>query len=161
MIAQRIVPNLWFADQAEQAAQFYCSVFPRSRVVATSHYPPGAPGPEGSVLTVEVELDGQRLVLINGGPLFTPNEAVSLAVVCADQEEVDRYWAALTDGGEEGHCGWLKDRFGFSWQVYEEGIDELLGGDDPERAARAFAAMAPMRKLDSAALRAAADGVPA
>jgi predicted 3-demethylubiquinone-9 3-methyltransferase (glyoxalase superfamily) len=159
VIAHRIVPNLWLDGRAEEAAQFYCSVFPNSRVVATTRYPEGSPGPVGSVMTVEVELDGARLVLIDGGPHFTPNEAVSLAVVCADQDEVDRYWAALTDGGEEGHCGWLKDRFGFSWQVHEQGIDEILGGDDPERAARAFAAMLPMRKLDSAALRAAADGV--
>jgi predicted 3-demethylubiquinone-9 3-methyltransferase (glyoxalase superfamily) len=161
VIVQRIVPNLWFDDRAEEAAQLYCSVFPDSRVVRTSRYPAGAPGPEGAVMTVEVELAGSRLVLINGGPLFTPNEAVSLAVVCEDQEEVDHYWAALTDGGEEGRCGWLKDRFGFSWQVYEQGLDDLLGDDDPERAARAFAAMVTMSKLDLAALRAAADGVPA
>jgi predicted 3-demethylubiquinone-9 3-methyltransferase (glyoxalase superfamily) len=159
VIAHRIVPNLWFDTEAEQAVAFYCSIFPDSRVLSVARYPEGAPGPAGSVMTVEFELFGQPFVAINGGPHFTPNEAVSLAVVCEDQAEVDRYWAALTDGGQEGQCGWLKDRWGFSWQVYERGIDQLLGGDDPEAAARAFAAMTSMTKLDSAALRAAAEGV--
>lgn len=156
---QRIVPNLWFDTEAEEAAEFYVSVFPRSRVTGVTRYPEGAPGPAGTVMTVAFELDGQRFVAINGGPQFPFTEAVSLQVDCADQDEVDRYWAALTaDGGEEGPCGWLKDRYGLSWQVVPAGMEEALSGDDPERSQRAFTAMLGMRKLDLAALRAAADG---
>ena len=160
---QRIVTNLWFDGQAEQAAAFYCSIFDRSRIVSTARYPEGSTvGTPGEVMTVEWELDGQRFVGINGGPQFPHTEAISLAVMCKDQDEVDRFWAALTDGGEEGPCGWCKDRFGVSWQVVPEGMDELLSADaDPEAAARAFQAMLGMRKLDVAALRAAAEGVTA
>jgi predicted 3-demethylubiquinone-9 3-methyltransferase (glyoxalase superfamily) len=158
---QKIVPNLWFDGQAEQAAEFYCSVFPNSRVVAVARYTEAGPGPAGSVMTVEFELDGDRFVGINGGPEFTFSEAVSFQITCADQEEIDRYWAALTDGGEEGPCGWLKDRFGLSWQVVPTGMDELFSDPDSGRARRAMEAMFGMKKLDLAALRAAADGVPA
>ena len=153
-----IIPNLWFDGQAEQAAEFYVSVFPRSRVVEVTRYPEGAPGPAGSVMTVLFELDGQRFVGINGGPQFTFDEAVSFQIDCADQAEVDHYWDALTAGGEESQCGWLKDRFGLSWQVVPRGMEEVLA--DPERGQRAMQAMFGMRKLDLAALRAAADGVP-
>ena len=156
-----IIPNLWFDAEAEQAAQFYCSVFPDSRIVSTALYPEGAPGPAGTVMTVEFELDGQRFVGINGGPQFTFSEAVSFEITCKDQAEVDRYWEALTDGGEEGPCGWLKDRFGLSWQVVPEGMDQIFADPDKDRAARAFQAMMTMKKLDIAALREAADGVPA
>ncbi len=156
----QIVPNLWFDTQAEQAAEFYVSVFPNSRILSTARYPEGAPGPAGEVMTVDFELDGQRFTGINGGPQFTFDEAVSFVVPCADQAEVDRYWDALTgDGGEESMCGWCKDRFGLSWQVVPDGMDELFADPDPARVQRAMQAMLGMRKLDLAALRAAADGV--
>jgi predicted 3-demethylubiquinone-9 3-methyltransferase (glyoxalase superfamily) len=157
----RLVPNLWFDTQALEAAEFYCSVFPNSRIVSVARYPEGAPGPAGEVMTVEYELDGQRLVHINGGPEFTFSEAVSLQIDCADQAEVDHYWNALVDGGEESQCGWLKDRYGFSWQVVPAGMEELFSDPDPDRAQRAMQAMLTMRKLDVEALRRAADGVPA
>ncbi len=157
----RLVPNLWFDTQALEAAEFYCSVFPNSRIVSVARYPEGAPGPAGEVMTVEYELDGERLVHINGGPEFTFSEAVSLQIDCADQAEVDHYWNALVDGGEESQCGWLKDRYGFSWQVVPAGMEELFSDPDPARAQRAMQAMLTMRKLDVDALRRAADGVPA
>jgi predicted 3-demethylubiquinone-9 3-methyltransferase (glyoxalase superfamily) len=160
-MSPRIVPNLWFDTQAEEAAQFYCSVFPNSRVVTVTRYTEAGPGPAGSVMTVEFELDGQRFVGINGGPQFPFTEAVSFQVDCADQAEVDAYWATLSDGGEEGPCGWLKDRFGLSWQVVPPGMAELFSDPDPSRAQRAMKAMFGMTKLDLAALRAAADGTAA
>ena len=122
----KIVPNLWFDAQAEEAAEFYCSVFPNSRIVSIAHYPPEIGSAPGSVMTVEWELDGQRFVGINGGPMFTFSEAVSFQITCRDQHEVDRYWDALVDGGEESQCGWLKDRYGLSWQVVPDGMDEIL-----------------------------------
>ena len=156
-----IIPNLWFDSEAEQAAQFYTSVFPNSRIISTALYPEGAPGPVGTVMTVEFELDGQRFVGINGGPQFPFTEAVSFQVDCADQAEVDRYWDRLiADGGQESQCGWLKDRYGLSWQVVPAGMEELFADPDPARAQRAMQAMLGMRKLDVGALRAAADGVP-
>jgi predicted 3-demethylubiquinone-9 3-methyltransferase (glyoxalase superfamily) len=154
-----ITPSLWFDTQAEEAAEYYCSIFPDSRIVNVTHYTEAAPGKAGQVLTVDFELLGQRFTALNGGPEFTFNEAVSLMIPCKDQDELDAYWARLTDGGEEGPCGWAKDRYGLSWQVVPEGIDELFGDDDPERAQRAMEAMFTMRKLDIAALRAAAEGV--
>ena len=154
-----ITPNLWFDTEAEEAAEFYCSVFANSRVLNVTHYTEGAPRPAGGVMTVEFELDGNRFVGINGGPEFKFNEAVSLQIDCEDQAEVDRYWEKLTaDGGEEGPCGWLKDRFGLSWQVTPKGMGELFNGSDSARAERAMKAMLQMKKLDIAALRAAADG---
>ena len=157
----KITPNLWFDGQAEEAASFYVSVFPNSRVVGVTRYPEGSPGPVGSVMTVEFELDGQRFVGINGGPQFQFDEAVSFEIACKDQEEVDAYWERLLEGGgEESQCGWLKDRYGLSWQVVPEGMDEIFADPDPARAERAMQAMLGMRKLDVAALRAAADGVP-
>lgn len=153
----KISPSLWFDTQAEEAARFYCSVFDDARIVSTTPYPQGTDS-AGKVMTVEWELAGQRFVAINGGPVFTFSEAVSFEIACDTQEEIDRYWAALSDGGEKGPCGWLKDRFGLSWQVVPAGMDELFSDDDPERAARVFQAMQDMRKLDIAALRAAADG---
>jgi predicted 3-demethylubiquinone-9 3-methyltransferase (glyoxalase superfamily) len=153
-----IVPNLWFDTEAEQAAEFYVSVFPDSRIVSRALYPEGAPGPAGTVMTVEFELDGQRFVGINGGPQFPFTEAVSFQITCETQEEVDRFWDALTEGGEESMCGWLKDRYGLSWQVVPVGMEEVFADPDPSRAQRAMQAMMGMRKLDLAALRAAADG---
>ena len=158
---QKIVPNLWFDTEAEQAASFYTSVFPNSKIIGKTHYTEGAPREAGMVMTVEWELDGQRFVGINGGPDFTFDEAVSFQITCADQDEIDYYWEKLTDGGEEGPCGWLKDRFGLSWQVVPTGMEELFSDPDPQRAERAMKAMLQMKKLDIAALREAADGVAA
>lgn len=158
---QKIVPNLWFDTQAEEAAGFYTSVFKSSRIVNVTHYTEAGPREAGTVMTVEFELDGQRFVGINGGPEFTFSEAVSFQISCEDQDEVDYYWEKLTEGGQEGPCGWLKDRFGLSWQVVPTGMDELFADPDPTRAERAMQAMFGMRKLDIAALRNAADGVPA
>lgn len=155
-----IVPNLWFDSEAEQAAEFYVSIFPNSRVVKVLRYTEAGPGVPGTVVTVEWELDGQRFVGINGGPQFTFTEAVSFQVDCKDQTEVDYYWERLTDGGEEVQCGWLKDRYGVSWQVVPDGLVELFDDPDRDRAARATEAMLTMTKLDIAALHAAADGVP-
>jgi predicted 3-demethylubiquinone-9 3-methyltransferase (glyoxalase superfamily) len=158
---QKITPNLWFDSEAEGAASFYLSVFKDSRIVNVTRYPQDSPGEAGTVMTVEFELDGQRFVAINGGPQFTFTEAVSFQINCADQDEVDYYWERLTDGGEEGPCGWLKDRYGLSWQVVPAGMDELFTDPDPARAQRAMQAMLKMSKLDVAALREAADGVAA
>jgi predicted 3-demethylubiquinone-9 3-methyltransferase (glyoxalase superfamily) len=158
----KIIPSLWFDTESEEAAAFYVSVFPSSRVLGVTRYPEDAPREAGMVMTVEFELDGQRFVGINGGPQFTFDEAISLQIDCADQEEVDRYWSLLSaDGGSEGPCGWLKDKFGVSWQVVPTGMDEVFNDDDPERARRAMAAMLKMGKIDVAELRRAADGVPA
>jgi predicted 3-demethylubiquinone-9 3-methyltransferase (glyoxalase superfamily) len=157
---QKIVPNLWFDTEAEEAAEFYLTVFDNSRIVSVARYPEGAPREAGMVMTVEFELNGHRLVGINGGPDFTFDEAVSFQINCKDQDEVDYYWEKLTDGGEEGPCGWLKDRYGLSWQVVPEGMDEIFSDPDPGRAQRAMQAMLKMKKLDAAALRRAADGEP-
>jgi predicted 3-demethylubiquinone-9 3-methyltransferase (glyoxalase superfamily) len=158
----KIIPNLWFDTESEEAAAFYVSAFPNSRIVSVTRYPEDAPREAGMVMTVEFELDGQRFVAINGGPEFTFSEAVSFQIDCADQEEIDRYWSLLTaDGGSEGPCGWLKDRFGLSWQVVPPGMDEALNDADPERARRVMAAMLKMGKIDVAELQRAADGVPA
>ncbi len=155
---QRIIPNFWFDTEAEEAAGFYTSIFKSSRIVTITHYPEDAPREAGMVMTVEFELDGQRFVAINGGPQFAFGEAISLQIDCEDQNEVDYYWEKLTDGGEEGQCGWLKDRYGVSWQVVPSGMDEVFADPDPQRAQRAMQAMLGMRKLDAAALRRAADG---
>jgi predicted 3-demethylubiquinone-9 3-methyltransferase (glyoxalase superfamily) len=160
-MSQKIVTNLWFDTEAEEAAEFYTSIFDDSKIVNVTHYTEGAPREAGMVMTVEWELEGQTFVGINGGPDFKFDEAVSLQINCKDQDEVDYYWEKLTDGGEESQCGWLKDRYGLSWQVTPEGIDEVFGDDDPERAKRAMAAMLKMKKLDVAELREAADGVAA
>ena len=157
---QKITPNLWFDTQAEDAASFYVSVFKNARIVSKTHYTDAGPREAGMVMTVEFELDGQRFVGINGGPDFTFDEAVSFQVNCADQDEVDYYWEKLSEGGSEGPCGWLKDKFGLSWQVVPAGMEEVFADPDPERAARAMKAMLGMSKLDVAALRAAADGAP-
>ena len=153
-----ITPCLWFDTQGEEAASFYVSVFPRSRIVSTSHYGEAGPGTPGSVLTVEFELDGRPFTALNGGPEFTFSEAVSFQIDCTDQEEVDHYWTRLSaDGGEEGPCGWVKDRFGLSWQVVPRRLVELLADPDTARAQRAMQAMLGMKKLDIAGLEAAAD----
>ena len=159
-MGQKITPNLWFDTQAEEAADFYVSVFKDGRIVNVTHYTEAGPRPAGTVMTVEFELKGQRFVGINGGPEFTFDEAVSFQITCEDQDEVDYYWERLSGGGEEGPCGWLKDRYGLSWQVVPTGMEELFADPDPERARRAMRAMLEMKKLDIAALRSAADEAP-
>lgn len=155
---QKVIPNLWFDTEAEEAARFYCEVFENSRILNVAHYTEAGPREAGSVMTVEFELDGQRFVGINGGPQFKFDEAVSFQINCEDQAEVDYFWEQLTEGGEESQCGWLKDRFGLSWQVVPKGMEEVFSDPDPKRAERAMEAMLKMGKLDIAALRAAADG---
>jgi predicted 3-demethylubiquinone-9 3-methyltransferase (glyoxalase superfamily) len=155
----RITPFLWFDTEAEEAAEYYCSIFPNSKITNVSHYSEAGPQPAGSVMTVSFVLDGLELTALNGGPYFTHSEAFSLAISCADQDEVDYYWDALiAGGGEESQCGWLKDRYGLSWQVTPVGMVEIYTSDDPERVERAMKAMFTMKKLDLAALQAAADG---
>ena len=150
---QKIVPNLWFDKQAEEAAEFYCSVFPDSRIVGKTHYPEGSPGEPGTVMTVEWEVNGQRFVGINGGPQFTFSEAVSLQVRCETQDEVDHFWSKLSEGGQEGPCGWLKDRYGVSWQIVPTALAELLSDPDPDRSRAAMKAMLGMHKIDIGAIR--------
>ena len=154
----RITPNLWMDTEGLEAAEFYCSIFPNSKINAVTHYSDAGPREAGMVLTVDFELDGKPFTAINGGPEFTFDEAVSFAIECDDQAEVDRYWDRLTEGGEEGPCGWCKDRFGLSWQVVPKGFVEMMTGPDKERGQRAMKAMLGMKKLDLAALEAAADG---
>jgi predicted 3-demethylubiquinone-9 3-methyltransferase (glyoxalase superfamily) len=157
----KIVPNLWFDTEAEQAAEFYCSIFPNSQVRNVSRYTEAGPREAGMVMVVEFELNGNRFAGINGGPEFKFDEAVSFQVFCEDQDELDYYWEKLSEGGKEGPCGWLTDRFGLSWQITPTGLDALFSDPDKERANRAMKAMFGMKKLDIAALQAAADGVPA
>lgn len=155
----KITPCLWFDDQGLEAATYYTSVIPNSRITGVQHYPGEAPGvPAGAVSTVTFTLDGQEYVALNGGPMFPFTEAVSLQVHCRSQEEVDDYWAKLGDGGEESRCGWLKDRWGLSWQIVPTALLELTADPDRARAGRAFAAMLGMRKIDIAELYRAADG---
>ena len=144
----KITPCLWFDTEGEEAARFYASIFPSSKVGKITHYGSAGPRPEGMVMTVEFALDGQEFLALNGGPEFAFNEAISFQVDCEDQAEVDRYWSALSDGGEEGPCGWLKDRFGVSWQIVPTALPRLLADPDPERAQRVMAAMMKMGKIE-------------
>jgi len=153
---QKITPFLWFDTQAEEAAKFYASVFPNSKILKTARYGEAGPGPKGSVMTVEFELAGQRMIALNGGPQFKFTEAISLSVDCKDQKEVDHYWTKLSQGGQESMCGWLKDRYGLSWQVNPAILGELLSGPDAKKAKRVMEAMLKMKKIDIAALKAAA-----
>ncbi|MGH8976963.1 MAG: VOC family protein [Acidimicrobiia bacterium] len=153
-----ITPNLWFDTESEEAAEFYVSVFPNSKVTNVTHYNDAGPRQAGTVLTVDFVLDGQEFTAINGGPEFRFSEATSFRINCADQAEVDYYWEKLTDGGEASQCGWLKDRYGLSWQVVPAGMEKVLDDSDPRRAKRAMRAMLGMQKLDIAALEAAAAG---
>lgn len=152
----RITPNLWFDTQAEEAAEFYTSVFPNSEIIATSYYGDAGPREAGMVLTVDFLLDGQEFTAINGGPDFAFDEAISFLINCKDQAEVDYYWSSLREGGKEGQCGWLEDKFGLSWQVIPEGMIELLNDPDPARATRAMKAMLSMQKIDLAEVERAA-----
>ena len=151
-------PCLWFDTQGEEAAEFYCSVFPNSKITDIARYGKAGPGPEGQVMVVAFELDGQPYVALNGGPQFTFDEAVSFQIDCGSQDEADHYWYALSKGGEEGPCGWLKDRFGLSWQVTPRRMIELLADPDPDRSARAMQAMLQMKRIDIAEVERAADG---
>jgi predicted 3-demethylubiquinone-9 3-methyltransferase (glyoxalase superfamily) len=155
----KITPFLWFDNQAEEAATLYTSVFPDSKITEVQRYGAGSPAPEGTAMVVQFQLDGQDFTALNGGPEhFTFNESVSFVVDCKDQAEVDHYWDALTaDGGEPGPCGWLKDKYGLSWQVVPRALTELLSDPDPGRSSRAMEAMMKMTKIDVAELRSAAD----
>jgi predicted 3-demethylubiquinone-9 3-methyltransferase (glyoxalase superfamily) len=156
---QKIVPNLWFDTEAEEAANFYVSVFADARIVKVAHYGEAGPREAGLVMTVEWELEGQRFVGINGGAQFKFDEAVSFQVECGDQDEVDYYWEKLSaGGGRPGQCGWLTDRYGLSWQIVPAGLEDLIADPDPERAKRAMEAMLKMGKLELEVVRAAADG---
>ncbi len=154
----KINPFLWFDDKAEEAANFYVSVFPNSRIVETVRYGDSGPGPKGSVMTVAFDLDGQRFNALNGGPVFKFTEAVSFVVDCRDQAEVDHYWDRLTDGGQPSQCAWLKDRYGVSWQIVPEALIRLLKDPDPVKAQRVMAAMMKMSKIVVAKLEAAYAG---
>jgi predicted 3-demethylubiquinone-9 3-methyltransferase (glyoxalase superfamily) len=156
--AQKITPFLWFDHEAENAATFYVSIFPKSKIVSVSRYGDAGPGPAGSAMTVEFELQGQRFIALNGGPMYKFTEAISFAVDCKTQEEVDRYWTKLSAGGEEGPCGWLKDRYGLSWQIVPSVLSQLVTDADRAKAKRAMQAMLKMKKLDIAALKKAHAG---
>ncbi|MEA2178022.1 MAG: hypothetical protein QOD55_2803 [Solirubrobacteraceae bacterium] len=151
-----ITPCMWFDTEGEEAAAFYTSIFSNSRILHVARYGEAGPRPAGTAMTVSFELDGQRFVALNGGPQFTFNEAISFQVDCRSQEEVDEYWSRLGDGGEEGPCGWLKDRYGVSWQIVPARLSELLGDPDPETSQRVMRAMLAMRKIDIATLEEAA-----
>ncbi|HEX6336268.1 MAG TPA: VOC family protein [Jiangellaceae bacterium] len=155
---QKITTYLWYDDKAEEAAVFYTSIFKNSRVLEVNRYGDGAPMPAGTAMTVRFELDGQEFIALNGGPHFKFNEAISLYVDCEDQAEVDYFWDLLVDGGEPSQCGWLKDRYGLSWQIIPRELPSLLFDPDPEKAQRATQAMFTMTKLDVDALRRAHAG---
>ncbi|MER6576024.1 VOC family protein [Nonomuraea sp. NPDC001023] len=156
---QKITTYLWFDNQAEEAAEFYTSIFADSRILEVQRYSEGGPGPAGQAMVVSFELAGQRFLALNGGPRFTFTEAISLYVDCVSQEEVDDLWARLTDGGEESQCGWLKDRYGLSWQIVPRALQELMSVPDPAAAQRVVQAMLGMRKIEIKGLEDAAKGV--
>lgn len=153
----KITPFLWFDSSAEEAVTFYTSVFSNSKILAVSRYGEAGPGPQGSVMTMEFELDGQRLVALNGGPHFKFTETISFVVHCETQEEVDHYWKSLTEGGQESQCGWLKDKYGLSWQIVPRILVQLLQHQDAAKAQRVMKAMLQMKKIDIAGLKAAAE----
>jgi predicted 3-demethylubiquinone-9 3-methyltransferase (glyoxalase superfamily) len=143
-----ITPFLWFDTQAEEAARFYIAIFKNSKITTVSRYGDAGPGPKGSVMTVEFELDGQKFIALNGGPHFKFTEAISFSVECNTQQEVDEFWEKLSRGGEEGPCGWLKDKFGLSWQVNPTILGKMLHDPDPQKAKRVMEAMLKMKKID-------------
>ena len=153
---QTITPCLWFDTQGEDAARLYTSIFPNSKITKVAHYGSAGPRPEGTVMTVDFELDGQKFLALNGGPQFTFSEAISFQVVCESQAEVDDYWSKLSDGGEEGPCGWLKDRFGLSWQIVPTVLPKLLADPDAAKAQRVMQAMLGMKKIQVEELEQAA-----
>jgi predicted 3-demethylubiquinone-9 3-methyltransferase (glyoxalase superfamily) len=154
---QKITPFLWFDHQAEEAAGFYASIFPNSKVVKVVRYGKAGPGPPGSAMTVEFQLEGQTFVALNGGPLFKFTEAISFVVNCQTQHEVDAYWDKLSAGGSDLQCGWLKDKFGLSWQIVPTVLSELLSDPDPQKSQRVMKALMTMKKLDIRALKQAFD----
>jgi predicted 3-demethylubiquinone-9 3-methyltransferase (glyoxalase superfamily) len=154
-IKQRITPFLWFNGQAEEAANFYVSIFPNSKVSAISRYGEAGPGPKGSVMTVAFELDGLLFTALNGGSLFKFTEALSLVVHCETQVEVDHYWNKLSSGGNEVQCGWLKDKYGLSWQIVPDALMDFIQDKDAAKSQRVMAAMLQMKKIDIAGLKAA------
>jgi predicted 3-demethylubiquinone-9 3-methyltransferase (glyoxalase superfamily) len=154
---KKITPFLWFDNQAEEAMNFYVSLFKNSQILSVSRYGDGGPGPQGTVMTATFQLDGQEFMALNGGPYFKFTEAISLFVNCQGQEEVDELWEKLSEGGEEGQCGWLKDRYGLSWQIIPTALGEMLGDPDPQKSQNVMQAMLQMRKIDIAALRRAYD----
>jgi predicted 3-demethylubiquinone-9 3-methyltransferase (glyoxalase superfamily) len=155
---QKITTFLTFNDQAEEAVNFYTSVFPDSRIVSTSRYGDAGPGPKGSMMTASFQLAGQEFIALNGGPSFSFAQGISLFVTCETQEEVDEYWDKLAEGGEHGPCGWLTDRFGVSWQVVPRVLGELLNDEDPEKAKRVMNAMLQMGKIEIEGLKRAYEG---
>ena len=155
---QKITPFLWFDTQAEEAAKFYVSIFKNSRIVTTTRYGEAGPGPKGSVMTVVFELEGQEFIALNGGPQFKFTEAISFSVDCKSQDEVDRFWNRLSDGGEEGPCGWLKDQYGLSWQINPTVLGEMLNDPDPVKSKRVMEAMLEMKKIDIEGLKKAYQG---
>jgi predicted 3-demethylubiquinone-9 3-methyltransferase (glyoxalase superfamily) len=157
-ITQKLTPCLWFDTEGEEAATFYTSVFPNSRIADVTRYGEVGPRPAGTVMVVSFELAGQKFIALNGGPEFAFSEAISFQVSCESQDEVDRFWNALSEGGQEGPCGWLKDRFGVSWQIVPTALPALLGDPDPERSQRAMGAMLKMKKIVIADLERAARG---
>ena len=154
---QKITSCLWFDTQGEEAARFYTTVFENSRILDVARYGPAGPGPEGTVMTVTFELDGHRFIALNGGPQFTFDEAISFQVSCETQDEVDYFWNTLSEDGEEGPCGWLKDRYGLSWQIVPTALIELVSDPDIEKSQAAIKAMLGMRKIDIEALQHAAN----
>lgn len=154
----KITPFLWFDSQAEEAANFYVSIFKNSKILAIARYGKSGPGPEGSAMTVEFQLDGQRFVALNGGPHFKFTEAISFVIGCETQQEVDEYWEKLSEGGEESVCGWLKDKYGLSWQIVPTVMSKLLGDKDAEKANRVMGAMLKMKKIVIADLEQAYEG---
>lgn len=155
---QKITPFLWFDNQAEEAINHYLAIFPGGRIIRMKRYGQGGPGPEGSVMTALFELAGQQFIALNGGPQFKFTEAISLVVDCQSQAEVDDYWAKLSAGGGTGRCGWLKDKFGLSWQIVPSRLSELLRDADPAKSQRVMDALLQMTKIDIAALEAAHAG---
>jgi predicted 3-demethylubiquinone-9 3-methyltransferase (glyoxalase superfamily) len=154
---QKITPFLWFDSQAEEAANFYLSIFKNSRIVNVARYGEAGPGPRGSVMTIAFNLDGQDFVALNGGPEFAFTPAISFVVNCKTQEEVDHFWQKLSQGGKPSQCGWLKDKFGVSWQVVPTVLGELLGDKDAKKSRRAMEAMLQMQKIDIQKLKEASD----
>jgi len=154
---QKISPFLWFDTQAEEAASFYVSLFDDAEITNVARYPEGTPDLGGMAMTVNFQLEGQEYTALNGGPQFSFTEAISFVVHCKDQDEVDRFWSQLTEGGEESQCGWLKDRFGLSWQIVPDRLGELLGDPDPARSQAAMQAMLQMSKIEIKTLEDAAD----
>lgn len=155
---QKITPFLWFDNNAEEAANFYVSIFKNSRVLNMARYGDAGPGPKGTVMTADFELDGQRFIALNGGPRFKFTEAISFVINCETQEEVDKFWEKLSEGGEKSQCGWVKDKFGLWWQVVPTVLGQLMGDKDPEKSKRVMEAMLQMSKIEIEPLQRAYEG---